>query len=106
MDDSTIAHLAPIGAVEAHGPVARHAARTRDHDSISEAGILIHTQLEREDRGDCSFYRIWGILDPGPFSKSVAETGPTSPGRHAANSWCANDCAQSPKPSANPCRCE
>jgi hypothetical protein len=76
MDDPAIAHVAAVGAVERHGLVARHAARARDDEPISEAGILLHAQLEREDRGDGSFYRNLRLLDRGPSSKSVARTGP------------------------------
>jgi len=75
MGDPAIAHLAAVGAVEGHGSVARRAARTRDDESISEAGKLLHAQLGREDRGDGSFYRIGAIPDRGPSSKSAAETG-------------------------------
>lgn len=74
MGDPAIAHLAAVGAVEGHGSVARRAARARDDESISEAGIVLHAQLEREDRSDGSFYRICEIPDRGPSSMSVAET--------------------------------
>ncbi|MHB1711320.1 MAG: hypothetical protein ACYCV7_07945 [Acidimicrobiales bacterium] len=74
MGDPAIAHLAAVGAVEGHGSVARRAARARDDESIPEAGILLHAQLEREDRSDGSFYRICEIPDRAPSSMSVAET--------------------------------
>jgi len=75
MDHPFVADLSTVGAVKAHGPIARYAARTRQGDPVPETGVFIHTQTEGEDGGDGWFYRVFRVPARSPSQNSVAERG-------------------------------